>query len=526
MANPLLQSQSHLLSRIGLDFNPFPVTPDADRYFLSDRTHQKLTELLHCIESRKGFMLVTADIGIGKTTLSRRLIVELNQRHTDVALIINSFLHGESLLQAIVSDFGLCAEGSIADLLAALNTYLLNQFRASKNCCIIIDDAQNLNVESLELIRQLSNLETNQHKLVQILLIAQPEIQTTLAYPEIRQLNSRIALHVELERFSLNETHAYVEYRLDCAGNARGIHLNQRALKQLWRESQGYPRQINLIMDRCLYALMTSEQPEIDHALMSAAIDDLGRLKPDQPSHHRNGLPTLIASLIILLGLGFLTLQPRADLAGRISQTLDQWLTPDTAVTVAVDIPLSNKSLVNPPAAPSSTAPSPEVHNPALTRFLAHYDLSALETSLHTALTRHQLPLFEQALATSPWQLIRSPRPLLNPSSAAMLQHQTPSGQVEWLSLWQPPYHISAFHFGAQSPAVAQLQQQLADLGHYAATPDGIVGARTKTALARFQEQTGLIPSGDNNPLTLYLLQHAVSDSPNALRLTAREVRP
>ena len=523
MDNLHIQPQSKLLSRIGLAFNPFPVTPDADRYFLSDRTHQKLTELLHCIESRKGFMLVTADIGIGKTTLSRRLIGELNQRNTDVALVINSFLHGESLLQAIVADFGLNAEGSIAELLATLNTYLLSQFHDDQNCCIIIDDAQNLDLESLELIRQLSNLETNQHKLVQILLIAQPEIQTTLAYPEIRQLNSRIALHVELEPFALAETRAYVEYRLNCAGNTQGIHLSPTALKQLWRESQGYPRQINLIMDRCLYALMAADTQAINSVLMNAAIHDLGRLKANQRNTRHTWQPALVASLIIVVGLGFLALQPRADLVGRISQTLDAWLTPDATATV-VAMPQTDTQALIPSSAP--TAPSPATQDPALTRFLAHYDLDILDVSLNNALTNNQLAIFEQALTTSPWQLIRSARPLLDPDNPATLRHQSITGQDEWLLLWQPSYRINAFHFGAQSPAVAQLQHQLAQLGHYTATPDGIVGGRTKTALARFQEQNGLIPSGDTNPLTLYLLQQAVPDSPDALRLTARDVRP
>mgnify|MGYP000020553755 FL=1 len=524
MDNVQIQPQSTLLSRIGLEFNPFPVTPDADRYFLSDRTHQKLTELLHCIESRKGFMLVTADIGIGKTTLSRRLIGELNQRNTDVALVINSFLHGESLLQAIVADFGLNAEGSIADVLATLNTYLLSQFHDNQNCCIIIDDAQNLDLESLELIRQLSNLETNQHKLVQILLIAQPEIQTTLAYPEIRQLNSRIALHVELEPFSLAETRAYVEYRLTCAGNAQGIHLSHSALKQLWRESQGYPRQINLIMDRCLYALMAGNTQAINGVLMNEAIQDLGRLKANQQNTRHTWQPALVASLIIVVGLGFLALQPRTDLAGRISLTLDQWLTPDTAATVAIAMPQTDTQARIP--TPTPTASSPTTQDPALTRFLAHYDLAPLEVSLSNALTRNQLDLFEQALTSSPWQLIRSARPLLETNNVATLRHQTISGQEEWLLLWQPPYQINAFHFGVKSHAVAQLQHQLAQLGHYTTSPDGIVGGHTKTALARFQEQNGLIPSGDTNPLTLYLLQQAVPESPDALRLTAGDVRP
>lgn len=518
MANSNIQPQNQLLNRIGLSFNPFPVTPDAGNYFLSDRTYEKLTELLHCIESRKGFMLVTADIGLGKTTLSRRLILELNQRSTDVALIINSFLHGESLLRAIVADFGLYAEGNIVDLMNTLNRHLLDKFRASQNCCIIIDDAQNLDLESLELIRQLSNLETNQHKLVQILLIAQPEIQTTLAYPEIRQLNSRIALHVELEPFTQDETRDYIEYRLGCADNQEDIQLSKRGLKRLWNESEGYPRQINLIMDRALYALMVKDTRQISESLMQAAISDLGRLKPS-PQRTLSRWPALAACLIIASGLGYLIQHPDVHLGERLKQVFRQLSTDDHSVTVA-----SVPAEISTPSHPTTLDTTPV--DPKQARFLSYYGLEPLAQSLNTALKTHQWTRFEQALQHTPWQLVHSSLPRISAFNAGVLKFQNAEGGHRWVFLWQPPYRIKQFHFGAESSAIRQLQNQLAQLGHYATQPDGVVGARTKTALARFQEQAGLIPSGDINPLTLYLLHQAVPDQARSLSITARDVTP
>ncbi|MFK5986503.1 MAG: AAA family ATPase [Pseudomonadota bacterium] len=290
------------LVQLGLEANPFPVTPDASNYFLTKRMEVSLIELLHCIEARKGFMLVTADIGIGKTTLSRRLISILTQQETHVSLIFNSFLNGINLLEAINQDFGLLIEGGIREQLNALNKFLLSQFKQGKNAIIILDDAQNLSMESLELLRQISNLETDQHKLVQILLIAQPEIMVRLSFPEIRQLKSRIVLHIQLPAFNLSELIMYIEFRLaSFTSKCQSIGLTKAAFKYLYRVSKGYPRQINLIMDRVLYGLSAQKNTTADVKLMRLAVCDLQGPIAAQKHHINYKLP-LIWTLLIIIG--------------------------------------------------------------------------------------------------------------------------------------------------------------------------------------------------------------------------------
>ena len=242
------------VERLGFQSNPFPMAPNGCFYFLTKAMEAHLTEILHCIDSRKGFILVSGEVGIGKTTLSRRLLRELESQPVDTALVFNTFLQSADLIAAINRDFGVDVDGGMAAQLAALNTFLIKQYAKGRNSLILIDDAQNLSIESLELIRQISNLETEREKLVQILLIAQPEILLTLARPEIRQLNSRLALRVAMQPWSREEVGRYVQFCQARAGNSERVRLSAGALGILHRSTRGYPRQVNMTMDRCLYA--------------------------------------------------------------------------------------------------------------------------------------------------------------------------------------------------------------------------------------------------------------------------------
>jgi len=303
-----------MFDRIGLTESPFPVTPDASRYFCSKRLEAHVLELMHCIHMRKGFLLFTADIGLGKSTLSRYLINNLEQQKTDVSLVLNTFLQGVELLKAINEDFGLTVEGGVKEQLDALNTFLLEQYAKGQNCLIIIDDAQNLTTESLEMIRLISNFEVSTHKLVQILLIAQPEIMLTLNLPQIRQLKSRIALHIELSPFSELEVHDYVYFKLNGAGNTQNITLLPKAIKRLHQISKGYPRRINLIMDRALYALLVDASSVINEKIIVLANNDLEQTQrlvdaDRNPKSSKRRTAMYAASLIALAGITALFMQ-------------------------------------------------------------------------------------------------------------------------------------------------------------------------------------------------------------------------
>ena len=263
------------LREFGLQRNPFPVVPDAVGFYLSPRNETIVAEVLHVIESRKGFVVITGEVGLGKTTLSRRLLSELENQGVQTALVFNTFYQGAELLSEINKDFGISTRANdLQSQMSALNDFLLKNLALGVNCVIVIDDAQQLSIESLELLRQVSNLETDSEKLVQILLFGQPELDAKLKTHELRQLASRIALRHFVTPYSLLETSQYVQFKLAHAGGQGRLPLTASAYRLLQRLSNGNPRQINFLMDRCLYAGIAYGRDKIDRPLLAAAARD------------------------------------------------------------------------------------------------------------------------------------------------------------------------------------------------------------------------------------------------------------
>lgn len=492
------------LERIGLDAHPFPVTPDASRYYLSSRMEVHLTELLHCIDSRRGFMLVTADIGLGKTTLTRRLIGLLKEQGNHVSLVFNSFLHGSDLLEAINRDFGVVIKGGIGEQLNALNDFLLSQFKQDHNAIIILDDAQNLSIESLDLLRQISNLETNEHKLVQILLVAQPEIMTTLSYPEIRQLKSRIALHIELLPYTYKESCCYVEFRLNSVGNSQHINLSKSAYRHLESASRGYPRQINLIMDRVLYGVAVQRKNRIDGRLVKQAVNEINGQQNQYSQAKRLPLYAVPSVFLILLFIGW-----------NWTSTSSYLLSAN--VEAIQNNPLATTNIVSSGQLTPLTLPlkriqrldvaEPELHSKILL-FLEHVDLTVMTDDLVEAIEQQHFEPLEQQLLSQGWSLLHFNNALEENLNTLKITDR--SGNEEWLLLWLLPYPIPEFNFGTESEGVRQLQNELAALDIYTSKVDGVVGGLTLGAVAQFQQRVGLPPSGQLTSKTRYLLQTSI----------------
>lgn len=264
-----------LLSALGLSRSPFPPTPDADSYFFTPHLQEQFAEVMHCIKARKGFVLLTGEVGLGKSTLVRRLLNTLDGERTRTALVFNTFLQESALLAAVVRDFGLVACSELEADLVTLNQFLLQNHREGKTCLLIIDDAQNLSVQSLELVRLLCNLETGQEKLLQILLAGQPELETILAGSALRQLKSRIVKHARLRGLDGHEVGRYFEFRITAAGGAGRISLASAAARLLHQATGGNLRQIHLVLDRCLYGLAATSKGVIDKPLLAAALNDV-----------------------------------------------------------------------------------------------------------------------------------------------------------------------------------------------------------------------------------------------------------
>lgn len=254
---------------------PFHITPDPRFLFLSKKHREAIDLLLFGISERKGFILLTGEVGTGKTTLCRALLEKLNER-TDSALILNPVLSDFELLKTITQDFGLCADSdTVKGHIDKLNGFLLKKASEGGNAVVIIDEAQNLTAGALEMIRLLSNLETEREKLLQIVLVGQPELKVKLSSTELRQLNQRVIIRYHLEALDAVETGAYIENRLTVAGGKGCVDFTPDALKAVFLNSSGIPRQINIICDRALTAAYIEEKRLIDRKTVSKAVREL-----------------------------------------------------------------------------------------------------------------------------------------------------------------------------------------------------------------------------------------------------------
>jgi type II secretory pathway predicted ATPase ExeA len=259
---------------------PFQPTPDPHFIFFTTRHEEAFNQGLYTVRERKGFMVLTGEVGTGKTTLSRLLIEQLGPRVT-TALVFNPNLTTVELLQSINHDFGINDQSYSKKILTdELNRFLLEQLMQGGNAALIIDEAQTLSVDCLEEIRLLSNLETSRAKLLQILLIGQPELMDTLALPQLRQLNQRIVVRAHLSPLETQEVADYIHYRLWRAGGREAVHFDPAALKLVSQYSGGVPRLINALCDRALLAAYVRGTRLISGHVMSQAIGELTPVLP------------------------------------------------------------------------------------------------------------------------------------------------------------------------------------------------------------------------------------------------------
>ncbi|MFH0907238.1 MAG: AAA family ATPase [bacterium] len=238
----------------GLKEEPFNITPDPRFLYYSPRHREAFDHLVYGIQNRKGFIELIGEVGSGKTTLCRAVLSSL-PKNTHTALVLNPSLTETQLLRAILNDLGLTVKGR--DRLAyieQLNNYLLFMAKEGFNVAVFIDEAQDLQPDVMEQIRLLSNLETDQHKLMQIVLAGQPELRDRLSRPDLRQLRQRITVHCRLEPLNEGEVSEYVAHRLKVAGASNGMGFDREAVHILFKRSKGIPRIINSLCDRSMLA--------------------------------------------------------------------------------------------------------------------------------------------------------------------------------------------------------------------------------------------------------------------------------
>ncbi len=270
----------------GLTEKPFVLTPDPHFLFLSESHRTAIESLLYGIHQKEGFMVITGDIGTGKTTISRTLLERLDQ-NVKTAVIFNSFLTEEELLESILLDFGFPSKGRTKkERIDALNRLLIYWSSHGKNAVLIIDEAQNLSIPVLEQIRMLSNLETEKEKLLQIILLGQLELDQKLRSADLRQLNQRIAIRHHLLPLTRTETESYIYQRLMVAGAQGSITFSRPAIHEVYKFSRGTPRLINLLCDRALLGGFVEQTHHIEKGIIKKAKNSLLGEEIPSASHH------------------------------------------------------------------------------------------------------------------------------------------------------------------------------------------------------------------------------------------------
>jgi len=516
-----MSSVSACLDYLGLAGNPFPVVPDVENFYVSPRLESLMTEVLHAIHSRKGFIVITGEVGLGKTTISRRLLKMLEEDGVDTALVFNTCVQGVDLLRTINRDFGVEATGDhLEGHITALNAFLLERNHQGRNCTLIIDDAQNLSAESLELIRLVSNLETDAEKLIQILLIGQPELSQTLNAQALRQLRSRVVINAEVGCYNLDELRRYVYFKLNAAGGNGRIDIPEQTMALLHRSSGGNPRQVNLLMDRCLYAACAAGTNSLIPPLLREAALDLG-LKPPRRGPMVAARLGWMALPVAAVAAGFLYLTP-GMLPG---QGVSPSVAPPNRATAAATPEAVDEAAAAPAAGRTGDGATPlglslRLENfgdhradviPGVRDFLAQYGLEAYGGALSRHIRSGDMADFAQRLhaGTGYRLLLLQEVPQAIRRRYGLLRVGRDGVANSYLVLWQPDPWLEPYRRDAD---FGVLQTALKRLNFYHHTIDGQANDHLRRGLAAFQRAQGLPPTGEADELTQLLLETLITD--------------
>jgi general secretion pathway protein A len=294
-------------SFFGLKENPFNVNPDPRYLFMTRQIEETLTGLMYGIQTRKGFITLTGEVGTGKTTLINRLLEWLHQRKARTAFLFNSRMNTNQLFDFILAEFDIaCDSNSKSQQLMKLNHWLLDRYRLGETVILIVDEAQNLTFPVLEEIRLLTNLETSTDKLLQIILSGQPELEEKLRLPGLRQLRQRIMLRCKTTQLTKEETHEYVCERLKTAGATADSIFSPQALDTIHLYSMGIPRVINLLCEHSLVNAFAENQRPIQPKTVEEVAQEfqLDEVEPIAPESGAKLEPDIYQSAAFLQNLG------------------------------------------------------------------------------------------------------------------------------------------------------------------------------------------------------------------------------
>jgi len=349
----------------GLKQRPFSIAPDPRYLFMSERHREALAHLLYGVQGGGGFVLLTGDVGAGKTTVCRCFLEQLPPR-VNVAYIFNPKLTVEELLKSVCAEFRIPYrhEGpgvpTVKDYVDALNEFLLRTHAVRQTSVLIIDEAQNLSARVLEQLRLLTNLETNERKLLQIILIGQPELRKMLARADMQQLAQRVIARYHLEALTEVETAHYVQHRLGVAGLRQASPFDRRAMRRIFRYSRGVPRRINLLCDRALLGAYASSKLTVDPGTIDAAAREVLDATDFRKIRHARFERAALVGIGLAVGA---TLVGVAGVALNRGERAEPSAEPAAASSPAPAAPAAASAPE--PVAPSTATAPPEPERPA-----------------------------------------------------------------------------------------------------------------------------------------------------------------
>lgn len=518
MNTVLAKEEQGCLDFFGLYHNPFPVVPEEEKFYFSEHIEQILSDIIFGINARKGFMVLTGEVGLGKTTISRRLMNIIEKQGVETSLVFYTGFQDVELIREINRDFGLTSKSLLfSDQMHLLYDFLVERNRCKKNCTIIIDDAQNLDFKSLELLRMISNLETGGQKLVQILLVGQPELMSLLNSEKLRQLKSRIVIQEEVKALTPEELKDYLSFKLNLAGNKGQIRILKTALNKIYKRTKGNFRQVNLLMDRCFYVAFLHHTKEITGRMVTEAYMDLYPKKLKLLKKSFILTASVLSALSLFGGIvysGFNRHIPgissiiEIDAASKDDK--DRFKSESSIVTSQLTGYTDNET--------GDRLPQDEVIPETVIHFLKAYKLAEYKDSFFEAIQTNRFQEVTQAIYNKTgYMLIR----LDHVSDQIRKEYET----LKYVSksenhpifhlFWRPPVTVKQFYYYYEGEEVLFLQRMMAKIRLYTARLDGKVGKNLMLAVVDFQEQMGLPVTGYPDERTIFLLSRETEDIKN-----------
>ncbi|WP_142847821.1 AAA family ATPase [Telmatospirillum sp. J64-1] len=315
-----------------LSAEPFRITPDPDFLFLTEQYKEALAAIVYGIEQRKGFVCITGEVGTGKTTILRSYLEGVDKQNIKFVYVFNPTMPFHRLLRTILQELELTpASDDVTDMVDQLHEYLIEMYRQNINVVLFVDEAHNMHVGTLERLRMLSNLETASDKLIQIVLVGQPELEDLLGQHELRQLKSRIAVKARLNPMNVNECIEYIEHRLRLVAQDEKPIFTKGAMALVARHAQGIPRIINVTCDNALITGFGYKRRPVTESIVREVIRDTGEKPPSRFSLPGMAMAAGVAGLALAGGFGWWALQDRGE-GQAVAAAMEERLLPETAV--------------------------------------------------------------------------------------------------------------------------------------------------------------------------------------------------